>query len=501
MRNGSVWPVALAMLLPLSGCQEHRVAERPSIEPTRPPNIIVIYSDDQGFADLGVHGVDSDIRTPQLDAMAQAGVLCTRGYVSAPQCVPSRAGLLTGRYQQRFGVDDNLNGPLPLEQLTLAELLSPADYVCGQVGKWHLNAIGNPGAQRDTADAGDGDERDEMQGRHDPFLPFGQGFHEYFCGGMNSFVASHDLRGQRLRDAPEIVTDRRFRVEVQTDAALNFIRRHAKEPFFLYLAYFTPHVPLESPEPFFSETPPELPLERRQALAMMAAMDNGIGRIRSLLRDQAIEQDTLVFFISDNGAPLLKGAWDGSLNTPLVGEKGMLTDGGVRVPWLVEWPGTVPAGARYEQPVSSLDVASTAIAAAGLPPDARLDGVDLVPYLDGSRSDPPHDAIFWRWRSQAAILKDGWKLIRLGADERYLFDLSSPEGERQNRLNQFPDRAADLERRLLDWDSTLQSPGLPVEVHRQDALFYRVHLDRERAGDQSQLEQESATRVNAAGEP
>ena len=179
----------------------------------------------------------------------------------------------------------------------------------------------------------------------------------------------------------------------------------------------------------------------------------------------------------------------------------MLTDGGVRVPWLVEWPGTVPAGARYEQPVSSLDVASTAIAAAGLPPDARLDGVDLVPYLDGSRSDPPHDAIFWRWRSQAAILKDGWKLIRLGADERYLFDLSSPEGERQNRLNQFPDRAADLERRLLDWDSTLQSPGLPVEVHRQDALFYRVHLDRERAGDQSQLEQESATRVNAAGEP
>ena len=466
------------MSLTLLGCQEQSADIVPKGDLPRPPNIIVIFSDDQGFADLGVHGVDDDIRTPHLDAMAAAGVLCTRGYVTAPQCVPSRAGLITGRYQQRFGVDDNRTGPLPLEEQTLAELLRPAGYITGQVGKWHLEQLSNTRSPDDLEANKPSESTSALRGRHDPFLPQAQGFDEYFCGPMTNYVASHDLGGQPLRDAPEVVTETDFRVEVQTQAALSFIRRHANEPFFLYLAYFTPHVPLESPEPYFSQTSTDLPLERRQALAMTAAMDEGVGSIRALLRAKGIEQDTLLLFISDNGAPLLRGAWNGSLNTPLVGEKGMLTDGGVRVPYLLEWPGQLPEGNAYDHPVTTLDVAASALAAAGLPAHEHLDGVNLLPFLDGSRPEPPHDTLFWRWRSQAAVLHDGWKLIRLGDQQRFLFDLGSPEGEQRNRLEEAPQRAAELEGKLQLWSEGLLTPGLPSEVNPRDARFFESLVDQ-----------------------
>jgi uncharacterized sulfatase len=188
---------------------------------------------------------------------------------------------------------------------------------------------------------------------------------------MNSFLASHDLKGARLPNAPQRLTDPRFRCVWQTDAAISFIERHEHDPFFLYLAYYTPHVPLESPEPWFSKTPAHLPKERRQALAMMAAMDDGVGRVRAALRARSMEKSTLVFFIGDNGAPLKEGAWNGSLNLPFTGEKGMLTDGGVRVPFVAAWPGTLPAGRIYTPAVSALDVAATAVALAGLPPAFR----------------------------------------------------------------------------------------------------------------------------------
>jgi arylsulfatase A-like enzyme len=237
------------------------------------PNVILIFSDDHGFTDLGAQGVDRDIQTPHLDALAREGVRFARGYVTAPQCVPSRAGVITGRYQQRFGVDDNLKGPLPLAAVTIAERLKPAGYVSGQVGKWHLEPTG-----RTENAAPAGGERG--------FLPGDQGFDDYYTGPMNSFVASHDLKGNRLPNAPQRLNDPRFRCVWQTDAAVSFIERHAREPFFLYLAYYTPHVPLESPEPWFSRTPTHLPLQRRQALAMIAAMDDGIGRVRATLRSR-----------------------------------------------------------------------------------------------------------------------------------------------------------------------------------------------------------------------
>jgi arylsulfatase A-like enzyme len=437
------------------------------------PNIILIYSDDHGWADLGAQGSVQDVRTPNLDALANDGVRFKRGYVSAPQCVPSRAGVITGRYQQRFGVEDNGKGPLPLEELTIAERLKPAGYTSCQIGKWHLDAPPERKARKrgaeESADAA-------MTGQS--FEPWAQGFEEYYTGSMNTFAASHDLQGNKLPDAPKQLTDKRFRCVWQADAAVSFIDRHQRDPFFLYLAFFTPHVPLESPEPWFSKTPVDAPTERRQALAMIAAMDDGIGRIRGKLQAAGIDKNTLIFFIGDNGAPLKAGAWNGSLNLPLAGEKGMLTDGGIRTPFLAAWPGKIKAGQTFEAPVINLDVAATATAVAGLPQDAKLDGVNLMPCMLGEQKSDPHDALFWRWRSQAAVRADHWKYILLGKDERYLFDLDSPEGETRNRLADFPDIAADLDKKLMAWNSKLPPPGLPRDLVDQDQMFYDAHVNK-----------------------
>ena len=196
-----------------------------------------------------------------------------------------------------------------------------------------------------------------------------------------------------------------------------------------------------------------------------------------MVRTKGIEQNTLIFFIGDNGAPLRPAAWNGSLNLPLVGEKGMLTDGGVRVPFVAAWPGTIPAGKVYEPMVSALDVAATANALAGLPADRALDGVNLIPFLTGEKNTAPHEALFWRWRSQAAILDGRWKLVLLG-EQRYLFDTTLPAGETSNLVNQNPDIAARLHARLQTWDATLNPPGLPSAIVAQDQSFFDTHIEK-----------------------
>jgi arylsulfatase A-like enzyme len=430
------------------------------------PNIILIYSDDHGWADLSAQGANKEILTPHRDAMAREGVRFTRGYVTVPQCVPSRAGVLTGRYQQRFGVEDNHKGPLPLEQLTLAERLKAAGYVTGQVGKWHLDLTGGK--------KGDGGLRVSRE-----HMPHAQGFDEYFRGELRQFYDSHDLQGKAFADAPHLVADNRFRVVVQTEAALSFLeRRTAKppQPLFLYLAWYAPHVPLESPEPWFSRTPTGLPQERRQALAMIAAMDEGLGQLRAKLNAMGQDKNTLIFFIGDNGAPLGK-AWNGSLNAPLIGQKGMLTEGGLRTPYLAVWPGRLAAGTVYEQPVLSLDVAATAVALAGLPKDDALDGTNLLPFVERKAAGAPHERLFWRWGSQAAVLEHPWKLIRLGDREQLLFDVSQPDGEKleKNLLKERPKIAARLEKALKAWGDTLTPPGLPDTLDAHHECMFEEH--------------------------
>jgi len=434
-------------------------------EPSTKPNILLIYSDDHGWADVGAQGVDKDIRTPNLDALARDGVRFTRGYVTAPQCVPSRAAVLTGRYQQRFGVEDNNHGPLPLAERTIAELLMPADYTSGWVGKCHLDVVGS---------------KREGQRILSDHMPHHQGFAEYFRGEMKRYHASHALDGRPFPDAPHLVHDDRFRVVVQTEAALSFLNRRAAEPgkpWFLYLAWYAPHVPLESPEPWFSRTPESLPLARRQALAMIAAMDDGLGQIREKLRAMGEEQDTLIFFIGDNGAPLGK-AWDGSINLPLAGQKGMVSEGGIRTPFVAAWPGHWPQGVVFDQPVSSLDVAATAVAAAGLPADTAVDGVDLTPFVMGTNAAAPHERLFWRWGSQAAVLEMPFKLIRLGDRPPLLFDVTEADGETaaRNLAERHPDVVERLDRHLAAWAAELVPPGFPPGgVDRHHETLFAEH--------------------------
>ena len=420
-------------------------AAEPESQPAPRPNIIVILSDDHGWADLGCQGVRQDIRTPHLDALAARGVRAACGYVTAPQCVPSRAGLLTGRYQNRFGVENNgvaLDGFDA--QRTLAERLQAGGYATGMSGKWHL------GAPADIP-------------RH--------GFDEAAC----------DQTGPAAR----------YHLDANSDAACAFIARHKAEPFFYYLAYRAPHTPLDAPAEYTARFPGEMPGRRRQALAMISAIDDGVGRVLATLREQGLEERTLIFFLGDNGAPLKihqvdsplsgdGGGWDGSLNAPMNGEKGMLAEGGIRVPWLASWKGTIPGGQVYPHPVISLDIAATALAAAGLERDATIDGVNLVPFFTGASTGTPHEVLFWRWSAQSAIREGRWKLL-IGGARSYLFDLEADPGERRNLIAEQPELAKRLRARLEAWSAELQPPGLasqPMAKTWED--YFDHYLDGKR---------------------
>jgi uncharacterized sulfatase len=441
--------VALVLLLPVCvvACAR-RAPER--------PNLIVVLTDDQGYADLGAQGVVSDVKTPNLDELAAEGVRFTLAYVTAPQCVPSRAGLLTGRYQTRFGAERNL-APLPLTEKTLANRLQSAGYRTGMVGKWHLDGNGLGG--------------DYAAGR--------RGFDEYFEGSIGFYQANFDLAGKDLPNPPQRVGDQRQRIEVQTDAAIAFLQRRAADsahPFFLYLAYFAPHVPMEGFEPYYSRLSGAEDPRRRMALSAIAAMDDGVGRIRKFLREHGMEENTLWFVLSDNGAPLRRKSWNGSLNQPLVGEKGMLTDGGIRVPFFAVWKGVLPTGRVEKRAVSTLDIAATALAVAGEAPAADLDGVDLMPFLTGGNAQAPHDFLYWRWRSQAAVFDGRWKLVFLPPDQWLLFDHAADAPENENVAAQHPDEVGRLRARLEAWAAQQERPGLPAELKKPDRVLYDDHL-------------------------
>jgi len=459
-----------------------------SARPTEKPNIIVIFTDDQGHADLGVQGQLKDIKTPNLDRMAAEGVRATAGYISAPQCSPSRAGLITGRYQQKFDFDHIPDGPLPLDQMTLADRLKPAGYVSGMVGKWHLEPNGVsyrwgkehlPGVAVKPGQHLAIPAKDRLR-----YGPGERGFSEYFWGEMVNYWANYDLQGNLLKPEGEAVQDKRFRVDVQTDAALAFLKRNHEKPFFLYLNYYAPHVPLEATPEYLSRFPGEMPERRRYALAMMSAMDDGVGRILKKLVEYGVDEKTLVVFLSDNGAPLMQtmidtkpidtNGWDGSMNTPLVGEKGMLAEGGIRVPFLLRWKGTLPAGATYDKPIISLDLAATALAMAGLDRPAELDGVNLIPYLTKPDSAGPERELYWRFWSQSAVRDGKWKLLKASEEKTFLFDLESDAQETKDMKDEHPEIALQLEKKLEAWAQGLTPPGLPkTPLNVQEKNWYK----------------------------
>lgn len=436
------------------------------------PNVIVIFTDDQGYADIGANGQVDDVKTPNIDKLAKTGVLVTSGYVTAPQCIPSRAGLLTGRYQQRFGLDHNGIIPLPLSETLIAERMQQAGYVTGMTGKWHLDPnhqskewiIQNLPELKDKKKYSPNDIPFEKK---IPYMSSNRGFEKTFQGYGNNFWATYTLNGKEIQ--AQWIKQEGYRLDVQTDAAIEFIKKNSEKPFFFYLSYFAPHVPLEATKKYLDRFPEEMPIRRKYCLAMLSAIDDGIGKIKQTLRKMGVEENTIIFFISDNGAPLKitmedkpisfkGGAWDGSLNTPWVGEKGMLSEGGIRVPFIVNWPAGLPKGKVYDRPVISLDVAATCTAIAGLGRIDELDGVNLIPYLNGEKEEDPHRAIYWRFWGQRAVRMGNYKFLKTGEME-YLFDVASADHENKNLIQEHPEMVKIIKKHLVDWEDELKNPG------------------------------------------
>jgi len=462
------------------------------------PNFIVIFTDDQGYADLGAHGLRDDVKTPNLDRLAREGVLFTDGYITAPQCSPSRAGLLTGRYQQRFGFDSITEGPLPRQEKTIADRLSAAGYATGMVGKWHLepNHVCVAWAQGqdpplEIMPSGVVKLPPQLQRAYGPGP---RGFGDFYWGELDHYWRNYDLDGNSLAASGQAHASKADRLEEQTAAALAFLRRQeGPEPFFLYLAYYAPHVPLVATEEYLARFPGDMPERRRTALAMIAAVDDGVGRILDLLREKKMRDNTMIFFTSDNGAPLgaHQGkpmddvlpvdkpgpAWDGSRNDPLTGEKGMLSEGGIRVPFLMSWPDRVEASTIWKEPVMALDIAATMNAAAGLPADPALDGIDLLPLLAGGPDKAPKRDLFWRFWNQAAVRSGEWKFLQAGRDRKMLFNLARDRGEHQDVIAEHPEVAAELESKLAAWAGELSPPGLPGRpLNEQEQGWYGFYF-------------------------
>jgi len=405
------------------------------------PNIIVIVSDDMGYADIGCQGC-KDIATPNIDSVAQKGVRFTNGYVSCPVCSPTRAGLATGRYQQRFGHEYNTGPPpsgldehvgLPLTEVTIADVLKSAGYVTGAVGKWHL---------------GMAPHFHPFKRGYDEFFGFLHGGHSYIDPGLGTF--NPILRGTEPVDEKEYLTDAFSR------EAVAFVERHKSETFLLYLAYNAVHTPLQGPERYKDSFKDITNAKRRVYAGMLRAMDEGIGALLAKLTELGIEDDTLVVFINDNGGPTPA---NGSDNGPLRATKGTMYEGGIRVPFMVQWPGRLKAGQVYEHPVIALDILPTVAAAAGadLPKDRKIDGVNLLPYLMGKSKQPPHEMLFWRRGQNYAARKGNFKLVKMDG-ETELYDLASDIGESRDLSSQRPEVLEQMQKAYEKWNSQMIEP-------------------------------------------
>lgn len=447
------------------------------------PNIIVIFTDDHGYADLSCQGYEKDVKTPNLDRFAAEGARFTNGYVTAPQCCPSRAGLLSGRDQNRFGFHSNGHGPLPLDQPIMSEHFAKAGYTTGMVGKWHMEPNQSDKAFLEKHKIKDGRIPPKLEAR---YHPHSRGFQETFFGYLNRYSVTYDLQGKRFPE-PKPLQTTGDRLDRQSEAALRFIDLHHTEPFFLYLAYYAPHVPLASSKKYLDRFPGEMPERRRYALAMISAVDEGVGQIMKKLDQYGIDGNTLIYFIGDNGAPLkltmpddpvqLDGAyWDGSKNTPLTGEKGMLAEGGIRVPYLMRWKSVIPPGQVIHTPVTTLDVARTSMTAAKISPPHNLDGSNLLPLLI-DKTPLPERTLHWRFWNQTAARKGDWKLLKLGNQKPMLFDLAKDIGEKHDLAGENPDLVRELEASLTRWTTDLIPAGMPTGTgNGQEQKFYQHHF-------------------------
>lgn len=420
---------------------------------TRKPNIVIVLADDLGYGELGFQG-NPEIPTPHIDSIARNGVRFTQGYVSAPYCCPSRAGLMTGRYQTRFGHEMNAVGRtnldpkvgLPVDEKTMGDYLRSRGYRTALIGKWHLGATADYHPQRRGFD--------EFYG----FLHEG---HFYFPppyrGALTRLRKNeppYDEENPILRGTDPVVE-----TEYLTDAlareAVSFIGRNQDSPFFLYLAFNAIHSPMQAPVDRLSEFESIRSGQRRLFAAMLRSMDDAVGSLLAKLQQLNLERDTLIFFLSDNGGPTAELT---SSNKPLRGGKGQLWEGGIRVPFAAQWKGRIPAGQVFQHPVISLDILPTALAAAEAPSPASIDGVNLLPMLRSKATEAAHSRLFWRYGKNIALRRGPWKLVRQGSEEFQLFHVERDMAEARNVSVENPEIAASLKDDVETLDRQMVPP-------------------------------------------
>jgi len=430
----------------------------------RRPNIVLLFADDLGYGDIGCYG-STTIPTPHIDALAAQGTRFSQCYVTAGTCSPSRAGLMTGRYQERFGFEFN-TGPARITEddgrgldpsaVTIADVLKQVGYATGVVGKWHLGTRGH-------------------------FRPKARGFDEFFgfLPGAHTYLPlTSEVRDYAtLMRGDERIAESEYLTDAFAREAVSFIDRHHEHPFFLYVPFNAVHTPLEATEKYRARFPGVTNQDQLNYNAMVSSLDDAVGTVVSAIARHQLADDTIVIFFDDNGGPTYTGVQS---NGPLRLGKLFLFEGGIRVPMIVRWPGMVDENATHEGVVSSLDLFPTLAAAAGakLPESLSLDGTDLLPYLQGKKAGPMHEYLCWRNGPNKAIRKGDWKLVRAG-DHVWLFDLSKDLGETKNVAAEHPGVLRDLEGSLKRWEAGIPSPAWPSRPGQTvdvDGVPYEIHI-------------------------
>ncbi len=478
----------------------------PEYSDKKPPNIIFIVVDDLGKYEISAYGSET-MKTPHIDQLASEGVRFTDCYVNAPVCAPSRAGMLTGRYPTRYGFEtqpmevypNNLAAyyagkflmntgdfevvskprfpaewqmvkqGVPPSEMTLADILKMRGYTTACVGKWHLG--------HSTKQIPNEMGFDEQYGFYGAFTLYTEKRHSpnYVSYIQDSYSSKYQWKMGRketsaIRRNDKVIKESRYSTQAILEEGIEFIARNknSDQPFFLYLAFNAPHVPFQAPTAYYemhSDTPEE---NKRVYYSMIHALDDAIGSLNEKLKLMGLEENTIIYFISDNGGASYTGATD---NGPYKGGKLTTFEGGVNVPFLMKWKGHVPEGTVYQNPVSSMDLfmTSTRVAECPLPDDRVYDGVNLVPYVTGEIAEKPHDAFYWKADHIHAMRKGDWKFLLSTRDKWVeLYHISEDKYEHYD-LNE--ERPAVLDTLEADYKIWMDQQAPPMWPRIMDHIF------------------------------
>lgn len=491
------------------------VAEAPPLE--RPPNIVLILADDMGWNDVSTHGGGAGggtVKTPNIDTLAREGVDFTTGYAANGTCAPSRAAILSGRYGTRFGFeftptpepmlplvylvmsasdverrppiinDTSLSSVpwegmgMPASEVTLAETLETAGYHTVHIGKWHVGesngmAPNDQGFDESLLMAGvlhlPEDHPDTVNSKQ-MFDPI-----DRFLWTMGGYAVRYN--GGPAFEPEGHTTD------YYTDQAVKVIENNRNRPFFLYLAHWGIHTPLQSTKEDYDAYPNIESHTERTYAGMIRALDRSVGRVLEALRDNGLDENTIVIFTSDNGGAGYIGLPD--VNRPYRGWKITFFEGGIHVPYMMRWPAKIPAGQRYEEPVHHFDIYATAAAAAGaeMPTDRKMDGVDLLPYVRDAADGVPHETLFWTQDHYRVVRHEDWKLQRSGPTDEFvwLFDMAADPTEQNNLAGERPDKVAELDAVLAAHLAEQAPPRWPSRAAA--AISIDKHLNQPESPD------------------